>query len=372
MVQEYRFVALEKVLFGVGSLARVPEEVRRLGKRRVLILTGKTLSTQTDLVRRLETLLGELWVGTYRGCQQHVPSRTVEEATLQAQEAKADLILSFGGGSPIDTAKLVALRLLGDRPQEALPQIAVSTTLSAGEFTPAAGMTQEATRTKGVHMDPRMVPKVVVLDPEVTVATPSWLWASTGVKALDHAIEALWSLRPQPITDTLALEAIRRLYRYLPPSLDPQNLQAREQCQVAAWMSIFGLMNVGVRLSHILGHQIGAYWNVPHGITSCIVLPSVMRFLAPMTLDRQVLIAQALGLEALGRKAEEVVEEAAQTVERWISSLGVSRRLRDVGAREEDLSAVAHAVFEEMSLWYRPEEKSGGEEAILGLLREMW
>jgi alcohol dehydrogenase len=372
MVQEYKFPLLHKVIFGQGSLARVPEEINRLGKKRAFVLTGKTLATQTDLVRRLETLLGDCWVGTYNGCRQHVPSHTVDEAAGQAREAGADLIISFGGGSPIDAAKIVALRLLGDQPQDAVPQIAISTTLSAGEFTPGAGMTNEKTRVKGVHVDPRMVPQVIVLDPEVTACTPPWLWSSTGVKALDHAIEALWSLNPQPVTDTLALEAIRRLHRYLPLSMDSKNIEARGQCQVAAWMSIFGLMNVGVRLSHIFGHQIGARWDVPHGITSCIALPPVMRFLAPATTERQVLIAGALGIAVEGREPKEVAAQAVQTVESFIASFGVPRRLRDVGAKQDELPAVAQAILAEMSIWYGPQEKGGGEETILGLLREMW
>jgi alcohol dehydrogenase len=370
MIREYKFPLLEKVIFGAGAVAQVPKEMDRLGKERAFILTGKTLATQTDLVRKLETLLEDRWVGTYSGCRQHVPGQTVTEAVARAREAQADLLISFGGGSPIDTAKIVALELLGDRRQDALPQIAISTTLSAGEFTPFAGITDEKTRVKSVRADPRIVPKIVVLDPEVTVATPTPLWAATGIKALDHAIEALWSVNPQPVTDVLAAEAIRKLHRFLPLSVqEPHNLEARGECQVAAWMSIFGLANVGVRLSHIFGHQIGARWDVPHGVTSCITIPHCMRFLAPHTLDRQVLIAQAFGIPTERRTPEDVVAEAARTVEAFIASFGVPRRLRDVGAKEEDLPAVAHAVIEESAMWHR---QQGAEEALLGLLRQMW
>jgi len=370
MIREYKFPLLEKVIFGAGAVVRVAEEITRLGKERVFILTGKTLATKTDLVRKLETLLEDRWVGTYSGCRQHVPSQTVTEAAARAREAQADLLISFGGGSAIDTAKIVALELLGDRQQDALPQIAISTTLSAGEFTPFAGMTDEKTRVKAVLADPRIVPKVVVLDPEVTVATPPQLWAATGVKALDHAIEALWSVNPQPVTDVLAMEAIRKLHRFLPLSVkEPYNREARGECQIAAWMSIFGLANVGVRLSHIFGHQIGARWDVPHGITSCITIPHCMRFLAPQTLDRQVLIAQAFGIATAGRQPAEVAAESARVVEAFIASLGVPQRLRDVGAKEEELPAVARAVVEESAMWHR---QQGAEEALLGLLRQMW
>ncbi|HJY81524.1 MAG TPA: iron-containing alcohol dehydrogenase, partial [Candidatus Binatia bacterium] len=165
MIREYKFPLLEKVIFGAGAIAQVPKEIDRLGKERVFILTGKTLTTKTDLVRKLETLLEDRWVGTYSGCQQHVPSHTVDEAVARAREAQANLIISFGGGSPIDAAKIVALELLGNQPQDAIPQIAISTTLSAGEFTPFAGFTDEKTRVKSVRADPRIMPKIVVLDP---------------------------------------------------------------------------------------------------------------------------------------------------------------------------------------------------------------
>ncbi len=370
MIREYKFPLLEKVIFGAGALSRVPQEIDRLSKERAFILTGKTLATKTDLVRKLETLLEDRWVGTYSGCQQHVPSHTVDEAVVRAREAQADLLISFGGGSPIDAAKIVALQLLGDQPQEAIPQIAISTTLSAGEFTPFVGITDEKTRVKSVRADPRIMPKIVVLDPEVTVATPTQLWITTGIKALDHAIEALWSVNPQPVTDTLAMEAIRKLHRFLPLAVkEPSNIEARGECQVAAWLSIFGLANVGVRLSHIFGHQIGARWDVPHGVTSCITIPHCMRFLAPQTLDRQVLIAQAFGIQTDKKKPEDVAAEAAHTVEAFIDSFAVPRRLRDVGAKEDELPAVAHAVIEESAMWHR---QQGGEEALLGLLRQMW
>jgi alcohol dehydrogenase len=370
MIREYRFPQLEKVIFGAGALAQVPRELERLGKERAFIVTGKSMATKTGLIRKLETLLEDKWVGTYSGCQQHVPSRNITEAAGRAREAQADIIISFGGGSPVDAAKIVALELLGDQPQDAVPQIAISTTLSVGEFTPFAGFTNEQTRVKLVKSDKRIMPKIIVLDPEVTLPTPMPLWLSTGIKALDHAIEALWSVNPQPLTDTLAMEAIRKLHKNLPLSMkEPNNLDARGECQIAGWFSIFGLGNVGVRLSHIFGHQIGARWDVPHGVTSCITIPHCMRFLAPHTLEQQRMIAQAFGVKTEGRKAEDVAAEAANVVEGFIDSLGVPRRLRDVGAKKEELPDVVRAVIEESAMWHK---QQGAEEAMLGLIQQMW
>ena len=301
----------------------------------------------------------------------HVPSRTVATAVAQARTVRADALVAFGGGSPIDAAKIVAQELLEDGQIQAdMPQIAISTTLSAGEFTPFAGITDETTRVKGLRADPRICPRTVVLDPEVTRPTPTQLWAATGVKAMDHAIEALWSVQPQPVSDALAMEAIRKLRRFLPRSIaEPDNLDARGECQIAAWMSIFGMANVGVRLSHVLGHQIGARWDVPHGVTSCITLPHCMRHLAPRTLRQQGMVAEALGIAVSGRPPEAVAADAADAVEGFIRNLGLPARLRDVGAREDELPAVSREVAHE-----RPSlrEEPDGEAVLLALLRRMW
>ena len=368
MIQEYAFQPRQRVISGIGSLARIPVSLEKLGKRRAFILTGNSLATKTDLVSRLEGILGETWAGTFSGCRQHAPGSTVDAATSQAQAARPDVLVSFGGGSPIDTAKIVAHRLLGERSRDDLPQIAIPTTLSAAEFTSGAGTTDEATREKHAVVDPRGMPKVVILDPEATVETPETLWASTGIKALDHAVEALWSPRAHPVTDTLAVEAIGRLNANLKASLDRTNLEARLECQLAAWLSIFGAANVGMRLSHPLGHQIGARWDVPHGVTSCIVLPAVMRFLAPTTESAQVRIARAFGRDDPARPAE----SAAAAVESLIASLGVPTRLSEAGAIREELPAVAAAVARELISRKVSDPSAPTEAQILGILESGW
>lgn len=372
-IREYSFQPRQRVISGEGSVARLTKVMEKLGKKRAFILTGNTLATQTSLVRKLEEMLGDSWVGTFAGCVQHVLASTVDEAAGEAEKARPDILVSFGGGSPTDTTKIVAHRLLGDGPRESMPQVVIPTTLSAGEFTAGAGITNEETRQKGAVADARILPTVVILDPEMTVETPRRLWASTGIKALDHAIEALWSVRAHPVTDTMAMEAIRRLHARLPESLDPKNLAARLDCQIAAWMSIFGAANVGMRLSHPLGHQIGARWNVPHGITSCIVLPTVMRFLAPSTCPAQEKIAQAFGCDTKGKGPEEVAESAAAAVEGLVKSLDLPARLSQAGAVREELPAVAKAVSHELAVRTRggPTEIPS-EQEILGILESVW
>ena len=370
-MRSFTYLVPERVLSGAGALAQVPEELRRIGAKRAFVLSTRSLDESTPALRALEASLGSLWAGSFARCRQHVPADSVAAATDAARLAGADAIVAFGGGSVIDTAKVVALRALapGAAP---LPQLAIPTTLSAGEFTPAAGVTDERTRVKGIVFDPRILPRVVVLAPEATVHTPAALWLATGAKALDHALESLWSARPHPFVDTLALEAIRKLVRHLPESRDPAQLEARDQCQLAAWLAISGAMNVGFRLSHPLGHQIGARWDIPHGVTSCIVLPPVMRLLAPRTLPAQRRIAEALGVRTEGHEAAAVAAEAADRLEAFIAALGVPTRLSQAGAARGEIGAVAHAVFEELAKLARDSTPEFPEKELTELLESVW
>lgn len=372
MIQEYAFQLPQRVISGPGSVEKLPEQIEKLGKRRAFVMTGKTLAKMTNLAGRIESLLGEAHVGTFSGCTQHVLSRSVDAAAAHAREVKADVLIAFGGGSPIDAVKHVAHRLMGEGSREDLPQIAIPTTLSAGEFTSIGGITDEETRVKSGIRDPRILPSIVIHDAELSVKTPTQLWASTGIKALDHAIEALWSPRAHPVTDTLAQEAIRRLHTHLLDSLDPQNLVARQECLMAAWMSIFGVRNVGMRLTHPLGHQIGARWDVPHGVTSCIVLPETMRFFAEKTGSAQRRIAEAFGISTEGLDDAGAALKAADAVEALIQSLDVPMRLSETGAVHEELPEVARAVAHELSISRSPDADTATEEVLLGLLERIW
>lgn len=360
---QFRFQPIEKWIYGVGGLGEVGSEVERLGRRRALIITGKTLA-ESPVVEDIREVLGERVAGVFGECQQHTPESSVRGAVERAIEAEADVLVGVGGGSPIDTAKAAALRMLRRGEREWLPQIAIPTTLAGGEFTPAAGVTDDLARVKSVEVDARVVPCVVVHDPEVTLHTPMRLWLSTGIKAMDHAMEALWSYVPQPVTDVLSLEAIRRLLEALPKVYaEPGDVEARESCQVAAWMSIVGITSVGVRLSHPLGHQLGAKWDIPHGITSCVVLPPVLRLLSRRGSERIPIVAEALGCES--------GEAAADVLESFIDDLGLPTRLRQTGVAEGEVEEVASAVAAEI----RSTEAGTAEwseSELVSILEEMW
>jgi maleylacetate reductase len=317
----HTFLPTERVHFGAGSLEKIEEEAR--SRDLAFVVTGRSLYEKTDLVRRVEALLGAKHAGTFAAMGQHTPGSAVERAAREARDA--DLLVSLGGGSVIDGTKAVA-RELGYP-----TQVAVPTTLSGAEWAHRVGVTDETKRRKAGFADPRAVPPVVVLDPEATVFTPGRLWLSTGIRALDHAVEGFLFGGEHPVTDVTGLEGARRLMEYLPRSkAEPEDVEVRLELQIAAWLSYFGPFNTPMGLSHQLGRRIGASYEVPHGVTSCITL-------AP-TLD---LVKNRVPEARWHELAEALGGDPAERVSALVRGLELPSRLRDVGVHEEDLEKVA-------------------------------
>ncbi len=319
----HTFLPTSRVHFGADALQKLEEEARP--HSRAFVITGRSLNEKTGLIRRVGALLGVSHAGTFAGIGQHTPGVTVEKAAAQAETAAADLLVGVGGGSVIDGTKAVA-RQLGYPAQVAIP-----TTLSGAEWAHRAGVTDEGAWRKRGFADPKAVPPVVILDPRATVYTPERLWLSTGIRALDHAVEGYLYGGDHPITDVTGLEGARRLMEYLPLSKRaPDDLQARLELQLASWLAYFGPANTPMGLSHELGRRIGASYDVPHGITSCVLLAPSLRGLEERIPDERLsVLSEALGGEPPERVAT-LVEE-----------LGLPSSLRDVGVPKEDLESIA-------------------------------
>ncbi|MDQ1465844.1 MAG: hypothetical protein QOH10_259 [Actinomycetota bacterium] len=371
MIRTFTFPAIDRVVHGAGAVSRVPALVDEVGGQRVMIVTGRTLATRTPLIDALTSALGARHAVTFARMGAHAPRADIDDAIAVARASDADVLVGFGGSSVTDATKIVALGLVEAPDRDRVAQIHVPTTLSSGEWTPAAGMTGDVPGVKTYVADPRMAPFAIVLDPEVTLPTPPELWLSTGVKVIDHACEMLWGPRSHAFTDTLAEEALRRVRRSLPVTrADPTALDARLDCQLAGWMSMAGIVNVRVHLSHTLGHQIAARWDVGHGITSCITLPPVLRFMATEHPDGVRRVADAFEVRATNREIDVVAAEAAAAIATFVAGLGLPSRLREIGARREDFTAVAEAtVAAGRATGYVP---SGGTDALLELLDAMW
>ncbi len=336
----YRFPQMENVVFGTPFAEAVAQEVDRLDARAVFVLASGTLARETDLVERLRQMLGNRFAGLFARVGAHTPRDDVVAAANMAREAGADLIVTLGGGSVTDAAKMVGLCLgngvtapeqlddfratiaadgTAQRPAVAPPgvrMIAIPTTLSAGEFSAGAGCTDTRRHVKESFSHPLMIPRTVVLDPAASRPTPEWLFLSTGIRAVDHAVEDICSTNGQPLSEGAAYHALRLLGRGLPAvKTDPDDLDARLDCQIGAWMSMVGSQTgVAKGASHGIGHVLGGTANVPHGYTSCIMLAHVLRFNHPVNADKQARVSEALGHPG---------EPAAEIVGALIAGLGL-------------------------------------------------
>ena len=260
-----RFTGMERVIYGKPAPAAVAGEAKRLDASRVFLMVSASLQRETPHVGEMIAALGERFAGMFEGMPAHSPRDAVVEAANAARDAACDLIVTFGGGSLTDGAKVVRICLEhgldhvdalepyhiqttadGGRkiPEFAVPrvaQVSVPTTLSGGEFNPLAGCTDPAKKVKEGYLHPSLVPASVIFDPAVSVATPEWLWLSTGVRAIDHAVEGFCSAKASMYNDGMALHALRLLSEGLPRcKADAADLEARLMCQIGAWMSMTG------------------------------------------------------------------------------------------------------------------------------------
>jgi len=342
------FTDMEEVHYGKPAAQSVAEVVKAHGAERVFLMVSGTLNRQTDEVEKVCRALGNKCVGTFDKMPAHSPRSAVIAAAAQAREAKADLIVTLGGGSITDGAKAVQLCLANDvttvaaldkvRNADVKPptvrQVSIPTTLSAGEFSGIAGVTNEATKVKELFRHPLTIPIAVILDPEVTRHTPMWLFLSTGIRAVDHCVEGVCSNESTEFTNASALHGLSLLARGLPRvKADPNDMKARLDCQIGSWLSMGGLAaGVPMGASHGIGYVLGAVFDIPHGHTSCIMLPSVMRWNKSANADRQALIANAMGHP--GKDAGDVLDD-------FIRGLGMPRSLGEVKVGKEHFDRIA-------------------------------
>ena len=358
-----------RIVFGNEKIDSLRDEVKKLGGKRVLVLSGRTVAEKTDSVRRINEGLGDLSAGVYSGLIQRAPLSTAIEAANMAVANGVDTLVGLGGSTISDAARMIAvlmaegittvdqLRQLGEDQDMALEpnldgkslplQVSIPTTLSAGEFNMGGGNVLDDQAGHKIRVrHPRLYADLIMLDPVMTEGTPDWLWLSTGVKALDHCIERLYSTGNQPAIDAPVLAAAEMLFTYLPKSRESDgDPEARLQCLVAAWMSMMGAPNFSMGLSHAIGHIIGVHYSVGHGYTSCVTQPYVMEFNRPVSAAKQALLARSAGLDTRGMSDEAAAEAAARAVDDFIMGMGMPHRLRELEIPEEDLPKIAELVL---------------------------
>lgn len=375
----------QTVAFGVPIADALPAAVQRLSASRVAVVTTNSLAGPGGLADVVRNILGPKFHSVVAGIHSHTPRADVVRV-IKALEG-ADGIVTIGGGSVCDSAKAARLCLAngitdavgmdglrpynkaeGSEPDRtispSLPFIAVATTLSAAEFTSAAGVTDERGPKKQVFVYPGLAPDIVILDPQVTGQTPPKLWFSTGIRALDHALETWCSTNPTPLSDAYSSYAARLLITSLKKVFDsPNDIAARLDCMKGAWLSILGpASGVKAGASHGMGHALGGTAGMPHGETSCVMLPHVLRYNAPVNGDRQAVVAASVGSPAT---------PLADIVAALISHLGLPTRLRDAGLSRGVIAAVAEAALHDPLLASNPRPIKSLTDVEL-LLEQAW
>jgi maleylacetate reductase len=341
----------ERFITGTPAAEAVAAEAERRGAARVFILSGATLESSTDEIRKIEERLGTRHARTYAGISSHAPLSEIVDGIVQARDAQADLIVTVGGGSITDSGKVVAIGLkAGVKSMSEIPEfvetykwgkrqaspetapdvklICVPTTLSGGELNFVAGAYHPELGKIGFeHL--ANAPATIVYDPWITLHTPMWLWLSTGVRSIDHAVETLASPGSSEYFDAIAETALRLLADGLRRTArDSSDIEGRMRCQIGAWQSMVGLLNgVPMGASHAIGQSLGGVAQVPHGYTSCVLLPAVLEWNEQAASDRLSRVSAALGDAAV---------PAHRLLDQLIRSLGQPRTLAAVGVEDKD------------------------------------
>ena len=373
---------MERVFFGRPFVEVVMEEVERLGAQRVFLLVSNTLNRKTGEIRKMQDALGSRFAALYDDIPAHIPRDAVLRAAAVARTANADLIVTIGGGSITDAGKNVQLCLehgiteldqfepfrlktdpvtgVVEAPVFRGPtvrQIAVPTTLSGGEFHQSGGSNDPVKMLKQSIRHPLMIPRTVVFDPALTMHTPLGLWLSTGMRAVDHAVESFSSPYGSPFVDGTSLQALRMLPAALKRTKrDPQDLEARADAQSGMWLSQMGMWSlVPMGASHGIGHVLAGTFHVPHGHCTCVTLPAVLRFNKPVTEAKQKLLSEALG---------DARRETADLVAELIDDLEMPNRLHKVGVQRSDFALVARNALLDRWTHSNPRKFSNAQEIV--------
>jgi maleylacetate reductase len=325
--RQFTYEALPgRVIFGPGSArGGLAEAVADLGSERLLLIAA---GPEAALAEELAAPLGERVVGRFDGVRPHVPVEVGAAAVAAAREAGADAVLSVGGGSTTGTAKAVALAT-------GLPIIAIPTTYAGSEMTPVWGSTDGGVKTTG--RDPRVLPRLVVYDPELTTSLPARVTAASGMNALAHCVEALYAPGRNPVTTVIALEAIEALARALPGAVAaPDDIGARSEALYGAYLAGSAFAVAGSGLHHKICHALGGAFDLPHAETHSVVLPHVVAFQQPAAPAEMNRVGEALGAAPAS---------AAAALFDLAASLGVPVSLAAIGMPADGAGQVVEQII---------------------------
>lgn len=351
----YKFYMPPMSLMGQGCLAEAGDEIKSQGFKKALIVAGKVL-TRTGVINKLTEILEARGIeyALYNGTKPNPTVTNVEEGLAMLKAEGCDFVISFGGGSPHDCAKGIALTAtnggsikdyegvnLSKKPQ--LPLVAINTTAgTASEMTIFSIITDEERHVKMAIVDKHMTPIIAVNDPELMVTMPKSLTAATGMDALTHAVEAYVSTAATPITDACALKAIELVAGYLKKAVDDGNdIEARDKMAYAEYLAGMAFNNASLGYVHAMAHQLGGFYDLPHGVCNAILLPHVQRFNKTAAAAKLKDVAKSMGVDVSGMSDDEGADAALKAIEKLSKEIEIPAGLAELNVKEEDFSTLA-------------------------------
>ncbi|AMG11024.1 L-threonine dehydrogenase [Vibrio vulnificus] len=362
-------------LMGAGCLKDAADSIKAQGFTKGLIVTDKILN-QIGVVKQVQDLLSDRHIEAvvFDGTQPNPTIGNVNAGLALLKQNECDFVISLGGGSPHDCAKGIALVAanggeiadyegVDKSAKPMLPLIAINTTAgTASEMTRFCIITDEARHIKMAIVDKHTTPLISVNDPELMLAKPASLTAATGMDALTHAVEAYVSIAATPITDAVAIKAIELIQAHLRTAVaHGEDIEAREQMAYAQFMAGMAFNNASLGYVHAMAHQLGGFYDLPHGVCNAILLPHVQRYNAQVCPERLRDVAKAMGVNVEGMSAEQGAEAAIDAIVALAKDVGIPAGIRELGAKSEDIPTLADNALKDACGFTNPKQATHEE-----------
>lgn len=380
-----RFVLNEVSYFGPGAREVLPDEIKRLGLKKALVVTDKDL-VKFGVAEKVTSVLDAAKIPheIYSDIKQNPTVKNVKDGVAAFAKSGADFMVALGGGSSIDTAKaigiitnnpefgdVVSLEGVAPTKKKSIPVIALPTTAgTAAEVTINYVITDEVNHKKMVCVDPNDIPAVAIVDAELMYTLPKSLTAATGMDALTHAIEGLITKGAWEMSDMFEIKAIEMINRYLATAtFEPTNAEARNGMAVAQYIAGMAFSNVGLGLVHGMAHPLGAIFDIPHGVANALLLPTIMEFNESAAVAKYVIIAKAMNVFCGEKSDEENSKAAIKAVKDLAIQVGIPQHLSELGVQEKDLDRLADAAMADVCTPGNPKDVT--KEIVIELYKKV-
>jgi len=368
----YNFFMPQQSIMGTGALKDACAEIKTLGFKKALIVTDKVL-VSIGLVNNLTELLKENKVEyvIYDETKPNPTVTNVNDGLEILNKEECDFVISFGGGSPHDCAKGIALVAANggkiedyegvnksSKPQ--LPLIAINTTAgTASEMTVFCIITNEETHIKMAIVDKHTNPMIAVNDPNLMTAMPKGLTAATGMDALTHAVEAYVSIAATPITDACALQAVKLISTHLREVVENgSNIEARDKMAYAEFLAGMAFNNASLGYVHAMAHQLGGFYDLPHGVCNAVLLPHVQKYNAKIVPNKLKEIGEAMGIDVSNMTDVEGANATIEAIKKLSTDIGIPTGLKDLNVKKEDFTVLATNALKDACGFTNPKQAS--------------